>query len=434
MAKRKVIDIFLPKREEGPVIFQNFHEKKEKAPEPIKEPRPTRKENEGGSKSWLFIFLLLVLVSVGGFCYFNLAKATITIWPKTEDVNVATKLTIDKSVASLNFAEKVIPGEVFEEEKVVNDTISSTGRVGKETKAEGTIKVYNEYSQSTQVLIASTRFVSTNGKVFRLAARVVVPGFTYDDKNKIVPGSVDVKIVADQAGPDYNIAPSTFSIPGFAGSEKYTKFYGKSSQPMTGGSSDKVAQVTKEDLDNAKITLSKRAKQEGEASFLEKLRGEKTTAGYLFSEDAVQTDIIETFSLATIGMEAETFSYQAKAKSQTILFKESDMEIFTKEFILSQTSLGDSISKKHTTVKMLPENVNLNSGKIILSIDISTKVYFDFELSKLKEGLRGKTALESKTLLENTPEISKVEVKLWPFWVRKIPDDLEKIKIDLSVD
>ncbi|TFG35364.1 MAG: hypothetical protein E4H47_01620 [Parcubacteria group bacterium] len=438
MAKRKVVDIFLPKEKETAVIFQNLHKKKELAQETIKEVRPARKEESGGNKKWLPVFLLLILFSAGGFYYFNLAKATITIWPKTQDVNVATKLTVDKGVGSLNFIEKIIPGEIFEKEKVVTETISSTGEIGKEDKAEGIIKVYNEYSDSTQILIVNTRFVSTNGKVFRSAARVVVPGFTYDDKNKMVPGSIDIKVIADQAGPDYNIAPSTFSIPGFAGSEKYTKFYGKSLQPMTGGSSEKVSQVTKEDLDNAKIALSKRAKQECESLSIEELKMKETDEDpakrYLFSEDAIQTDVIETFSLATPGMEADTFSYTAKAKSQTIIFKESYMTSFTEEFVLSQFPQGNNISKKSTTVKIMPENVNLNLGKLILSLDISTKVYTDFDLSRAKEELKGKSAMESKVLLENAPEVSRVEVKLWPFWVRKIPDDLEKIKIDLSVD
>ena len=433
MAKRKVIDIFLPKEKEAPAIFQKFHEKKEETPEPIKETRPIKKE-EGGGKGWLLVFVLMVLITVGGYCYFNLSKATITIWPKTEDVSVSSKLTVDKEVGALSYAEKIIPGEIFEEEKVVTDTIPATGKAGKEDKAEGTIKVYNEYSDNTQVLIASTRFVSTGGKVFRSVARVVIPGFTYDEKNKVVPGSIDVSVVADQAGPDYNIAPSTFSIPGFAGSEKYTKFYGKSTQPMTGGSNETVSQVTKEDLDNAKIALTKKAKQECEATFLEKLRGEKAAQGYLFSEDAIQTEVIETFTLATAGMDADTFSYTATAKSRTIIFKKSDMGSFAKEVVLSQEPEGSNISEKGTTVKIMPENVNLNAGKLILNLDISSKVYAEFDLLKLKEGLKGKTAIGTKTLLENAPEVSRVEVKLWPFWVRTIPDDPEKININLNVD
>lgn len=434
MAKRKVIDIFLPNEKEEPSTIQSFLEKKEESPEPEKGVRHEKIRKERGGKSWLAILILLIVVSAGGYCYFNLGKATITIWPKTEEVSLSTKLTVDKIAGSISFADKIIPGELFEEEKSVTDTISSTGKVGKEEKAQGTIKVFNEYSDSTQVLVASTRFVSTNGKVFRSAARVVVPGFTYDDKKKIVPGSVDVKVIADQAGPDYNIAPSTFSIPGFAGSEKYTKFYGKSSQPMAGGSSDKVSQVTKEDLDNAKINMSKKAKEESAASFVEKLKGEKSAAGYLFSEDAIQTDVTETFTLATLGMEAETFSYQAKAKSQTIIFKKSDMGSFVKEYVLSQSASGDSISEKSTTVKITPENVNLSSGKIMVSLDISTKIYTDQDLAKVKEGLKGKTAAETKAILENTAEISRVDVKLWPFWVTKIPEDLERINIGLSVD
>jgi hypothetical protein len=203
---------------------------------------------------------------------------------------------------------------------------------------------------------------------------------------------------------------------------------------MTGGSSKKVSQVTKEDLDSAKIALSKRAKQECESLILEKLKGEKTASGYLFSEDAIQTDVLEASSSANPGMEADTFTYNAKAKCQTIIFKKTDMGSFTKQFVLSNNTQGDNISEKSTTVKIMPENVNLNAGKIILSLDISTKIYTGLDLSRLKEGLMGKTAMESQALLENAPEVSRVEVKLWPFWVRKIPDDPDKINISLSVD
>jgi hypothetical protein len=436
MAKKLVIDIFPPEKKEAPVVFQNFQERKEEMPEQVKEIRqiqPEKKKSER-SKSWLTILLLFILISAGGFCYFKLAKATITVWPKTEDLNVTTSLTVNKGVSEPDFTAKVIPGEMFEKEKVVTDTFSSTGKTGKEQKAGGTITVYNEYSASSQALVANTRFVSTNGKVFRTQSKITIPGFHYDDKKKIVAGTIDVKVLADQAGPDYNIGPSTFSIPGFAGSEKYTKFYGKSSQAMTGGSSEKVSQVTKEDLDNAKITLSKKTKEDCESSFMEDLNGEKASAGFIFLEKAVKTDVVDTFSLAVVGTQGDNFSYQVKAKSQTIIFKKADLVNFTKQFVLSQSSEGKTVLDKSIAVKITPETVNLDSGKLILSLEISSKTYSDINSSNLKEGLKGKTAMESRVSLENFPNIAKVEVKLWPFWVRKIPDDLEKIQINLNVD
>lgn len=434
MAKKRVIDIYPPKEKEVPVVFQNFQEKKEEKPKPIKQaPKMERREKKGG-KGWLMIVLLLILVSVGGFCYFKLAKATIGIWPKTETVNLTTKLTIDKGVTEPNFVTKVIPGEIFEKEKVITDTFPATGKAGKEQKAGGTIKIYNEYSASPQVLIANTRFVSTNGKVFRILNKITIPGFTYDEKRKVVPGTIDVKVLADQAGAEYNIEASTFSIPGFAGSDKYTKFYGKSLQAMTGGLSQKVSQVTKEDLDNAKITLSKKAKQDCESSFLEELNGEKATAGFLFADKAIQSDVVETFSLAAAGTEGSSFGYQVKAKSKTIIMKKEYIGDFVKQFIVSQASEGKVALEKSITIKPDMETINFDSGKLILSLDISAKIYSDPNVSNLKESLRGKTAAESKIFLENFPEIDKNEVKLWPFWVSRIPEDLDKIELNINVD
>jgi hypothetical protein len=250
----------------------------------------------------------------------------------------------------------------------------------------------------------------------------------------MVPGTVDVKVTADQTGIDYNIGPSTFSIPGFAGSEKYTKFYGKSSQPMTGAVSQKASQVTKEDLDNAKNILSKKAKEDCESSFIQEISGEKAAAGFLFLQDAIQTNISDTFSLAAPGTVAENFSYQVKAKSQTMIFKKEDINNFTKEFVNSQLLEGQKVIEKSITTNITPETVNLSSGKIILSLNISAKTYSDFNPAGFKEGLKGKTAVESKVILENFSEVSRAEVKLWPFWVRKIPEDLEKIQININVD
>jgi len=432
MSKKRVIDIFPPQKKEIPVVFQDFQEKKEEKPEPVKEIKIIEKKES--SKAWLPITVFLLLILIGAFCYFNLSKAVITVWPKTEDLNVKTSLMIDKAVNEPNFITKVIPGELFIKEKVVTDSFSSTGKVGKEQKAEGTIKVYNEHSTSPQALVINTRFVSTGGKVFRTKSKITIPGFTYDEKKKMVPGTVDVKVIADQAGPEYNIESSTFSVPGFAGSEKYTKFYGKSSQPMTGGLSQKVAQVTKEDLDNAKNTLSKKAKEECESEFMQALNGEKAAAGFLSIEDTIQTEVIDTFSLATPGTQGDNFSYQVKVSSQTLIFKKADLENFIKEFILSQASEGKKVLEKSITIKITPETVNLSSGKIVLFLDASAKIYSDFNSSNFKEGLKGKTAMESKALLDNLPELSRSEVKLWPFWVREIPEDSGKIQINLNVD
>lgn len=377
------------------------------------------------------ISALLFLVAI--FCFFTLSKADIQVWPETDTVNLTSKLTIDSAAGEYSFVTKVIPGQVFEREKLVSDNFPATGTFLKEKKAGGTIRVYNEYSTSPQVLLATTRFVSADGKLFRTPARVTIPGGTMD-KGKLVPGEIDVDVVADQPGPDYNIGPTTFSIPGFAGSDRYTKLYAKSFQAMGGGSREQSSRVTEEDLTKAKNSVMEKAKTECESLLKGELSTGEYSAEYSFLENALQIEIVETFSKTLAGDEAESFNYQAKAKSKTLIFKQEDFENFAKDFIFSQLPEGKDFYEDSLEIKSKPETINLDSGKIILSLEISGKSYTDIDISNLKQALREKSLLESKIFLENQPHITKAKVELWPFWVRKVPENLDKINFQLRID
>lgn len=105
------------------------------------------------------------------------------------------------------------------------------------TKASGTITAFNEYGSESQLLIASTRFLSSNGKIFRTTKDIYIPGANIID-DEIIPSSIDVEVMADYWGSEYNIGPSDFTIPGFKGTVKYVSLYGKSDTAMSGGSNE----------------------------------------------------------------------------------------------------------------------------------------------------------------------------------------------------
>ena len=107
------------------------------------------------------------------------------------------------------------------------------------TKASGTITAFNEYGSEPQLLVASTRFLSSNGKIFRTTKDVYIPGANIID-DEIIPSSIDVEVVANYLGAEYNIGQSDFTIPGFKGTVKYAGFYGKSDTAMSGGSMERI--------------------------------------------------------------------------------------------------------------------------------------------------------------------------------------------------
>ncbi len=427
---KKIFDIFPPKEPEKKDYYPPVApgEKKIFSLKPpeflLKQPRA--RFPFGGKKNLVLLIPILILIFL--FCYFTLSKAEIEIWPDSELLTFETEFTVSKEVEQPDFLNKVIPGQIFEAEKTLSEEFPSSGQTLKEERAEGIIRVYNSYSSSPQVLVASTRFVSAAGKLFRSIERITVPGGKYEG-GEFVPGYLDTKVRADQPGPEYNIGPSTFSIPGFAGTDRYTKFYGKSFQAMTGGFSEEVSQVTTEDLEQAQKILEEKALQDCQAALKEKISPE-----FILLEDALSSEILETFSLARANDELEKFSFQVKAGSQALVFKTEDAENLAKDFILSQIPESRKLHQESLKIDYSPQNIDLKAGKITLILKGEAKIYSDIDQINLKKGLSGKSLTEAKLFLENQPQITQVLVKFWPFWVKEVPEDAEKIEIKLRVD
>ncbi len=417
MAK-KIFDILPPK---PPTTFRE--EKKPPVVEQVTLPKPIREKvfrvpPKISLKKSFFLFIL-VLIIVGFLLSFKFSQAEIKIWPETDTVSLKTKLTIEKTIKTPDFQNKIIPGEIFEIEKTISQEFPSSGRLLK--KAEGTIRLYNEFTTNDENWLAGTRFVSSDGKLFLSKNKIAVPGAEVKN-GKMVPSSVDVPVIAAEPGSDYNIGPSHFSIVVFRGTPRYTKFYGESFQAMTGGGDS--FQVTKEDLEKAENVLTDRAKTESKEVLKNKIPAE-----FFFLEDAVETKILDKSSSAKAGTEVEKFNFQVKVKSTTISFKKADAANFAKEFIRAQIPQDELLYQESLKIDYTPEVVNLELGKLSLSLNFSAKIYPAIDESALKKGLTGKSLSETKIFLENQPKILRSETRLSPFWVKSLPQNMERIKV-----
>lgn len=441
MAQRKVIDIFPPGEKKNEEI--KIPETKKEKPRLTKEPavlieeriiKPVFGHKRSFSfRKYQFILTAIFLVALFTVGFFTLSKAEIAIWPKTENLSFSTTFTVDANATTSNFSARVISGQLFQKDKTITQNFVASGRILKEEKAKGLIKVYNAYSTSPQSLVVNTRFVSSDGKLFRSNKKITVPGGSYSG-GKLVPGEVEVEVTADQAGPEYNINPTTFSIPGFAGTDKYTKFYAKSSAAFTGGFSQQVSQVVKEDLTQAKDSLSREAKDQCESDFVQALRSAEISPEYLYSEKAIQTEVLETFTLAKAGDDVDNFNYQVKAESKTLIFPRKNFEDFVQQLLLSRIPEGKTAYQESLNVDIVTQTVNLASKKIVFSLTVSVKTYDQIDLAEFKASLENKTLEETKSFLASQSWMDRSEAKLWPFWVKKVPKNADKIELELNID
>jgi len=412
---KKLIDIFPPEK-----LKEYYDFSVEGKIEKEKEITGIERKKEDRLKKSLF-FVFLFLVAGFFFLHFVSAKVNIEIWPKTEILNLDEGLTVDVKGEQLDLVSKIIPGKIFETEKSASQQFNSAGKVLKENNAQGIIRVYNNYSLS-QTLVANTRFQPPLEKVlyFRTTRKMVIPSKSY----------VDIEVIADRPGEEYNIEPTTFSTPGLVGLPQYYSVYGKSFSQMTGGFKGQVSQVKQEDLDTAKKSLLEKIKKETRDSLIK-----ESSKDYIFLDEGMSQEIIEVSSSVPVGTEAESFNFNLRIKSKAIGFEKSNLDDFVKELIKSKIQNTDKkLEEQGLKIDYSVKETDVQSGKIILNLKISAKVYSDINQKTVKKALFGKSVKESQLLLESQSAITRTKLNVFPFWLKIIPENEDKIKIKLNID
>src|SRR3989344_3153429 len=197
--------------------------------------QPLRREENPPRKPFvipwkiLYVFFLLFVGGCGMLGVpFVWGNANLQVRPENREVSISKTVNAVVNLVKIDQAGLRIPAFILEKQEEGTRLFSSTGKAQKGEYAKGKIKVFNAGS-AHQTLVASTRFISENGKLFRSETRITVPAAIQGS-----PGTYDVSGVAAEAGDAYNIGPSSFSLPGLAGSVVYTLVYGKSVEPMKG--------------------------------------------------------------------------------------------------------------------------------------------------------------------------------------------------------
>jgi hypothetical protein len=406
-----------------------------KSPLPLQsEPPVVKKKKDKESKNQHPFFKKIVLIAVLFFGLVALissqAQSEITIQPFRNSLTIVEELRISHQVEGIDFENKIIPAEFFEVEEETWQEFTSTGESSEGRKAEGYIRVYNSHNPPRSITLrATTRFLSSDGsKYFRSPERIYIPVAKIENK-KIVPSFVDVKVEAMEVGEDYNIGPSKFSLPGFVGTSYYYTIYGESSSPMIGGFKEEIKIVTEEDVENAKNSLNQSLLKQAQDS----LKG-SLTEDFVLLSSATFDEELESSCLQKAGAETPQFICQGKIKIKYLVFKESFLKEISKRFVLSEISNSEKLIEELLSFEYLQDKADLKKEEIILKFKILAEIYKEINEETLKLQIKKKTEKEVEDIIfNNFSGIEKVKVKFWPFWIRKTPNNLDRIKIKLDL-
>jgi hypothetical protein len=373
--------------------------------------------------------VIIAVLMVGAYLF--LPKASVKIYARNKTITLDSEIKGDKKVSHVDLDKESIPANEISVEGEISQNFDSSGEKAiSNQKAKGKITIYNEYTSAEQPLVATTRFLSENGKIFRLSSGVNVPGFEKVGA-EIKPGVIEANVVADEPGEDFNIGPSSFTIPGFkdSGNEKYTKFYAKSTNAMSGGGSgnEKMGMITQSDIDKAKnkVLSDLNLKIKGDLK-------QKAGEGYIIPDEAVIYEDAQYLISNSVGEVSNNFSLTVKSKARALAVKESDIKNLLSEKVIKK---GDANNSENIsiTLEFGKTDADFNVGEIIMRIHSTIVSGPKLDLGNLKKGILGKNEDQLKAYLTSYPDVEKVVVDYWPPFISgKIP--LYENRVNISLD
>lgn len=392
-------------------------------------PKNTHSNNTGSHG--IFIASIFALIMATVFITLNyFASAKVEIEPTVLSANINHDFTAKLSGDDGDDAGLVFNLLPFVEEKVKE--VPATIEKKLQVKASGKVKIFNEYSKDSQRLIKNTRLEDEKThKIYRIDQSVVVPGMKVVN-GKNVPGSIEALIYADVAGKEYNITePADFTIPGFKGDPRYTKFKAMTipGSQITGGylgtvnvPSDDVVKATQEELrqELKKIVVEKaRAQIPGDMTLFPGsmiIKFEEIPQDYVSDEDTANVVMRATVSAFFI----ETTKLTSKLIE--ILFPENKNNAFL---------IPNLSSIEFKFIDPVDSVVLSDISNIRFHLSGTVQFVGQIDEQKIQSELSGKSKKDFSRIIIEQNNISKADAVIRPMWKNVFPSDPAKISIKI---
>ncbi len=384
-------------------------------------------------------FIILVTIVAVVVAYFSFSKLTVTLNLKGETINTSLLLKIVDpnfkadnsglkheaiSASALNIANladkndprETIQGTIKEISATVVKNYPANGETFLGNEIIGRVTIINNYYRN-QPLVATTRLLSPDNKLYRIKNAVNVPA----------GGQVSVDIYTNKPSPSMAIGPTTFTIPGlWAGLQD--KIYAKSNTPFT-YTQEIRKYVNSSDLayaaENINRILITQAKIKAKAD-----TSVNSQAKWLYIINNPATITIN----AKAGDKRNEFTAKASGKIIAVSFPRDEVAK------LAMARLRLSIPNDKELVDFNPAHIiytlmSYNS----LSHSATVKATFTGVMILKKnsdiinpKSLVNLTAQQLKTYLQGQPEVSSYTLKFFPGFVKRAPSLVDRIKININ--
>jgi len=360
---------------------------------------------------WAVFWMLLGIYS----------RAEVVIKPRQEFPDLIYNLTVDNEAGTPFKAEK------FTMTQKVSRAGNASGIAEFKERARGTITIFNAYSSESQKLVRRTRFQTSDGKIYRIQKPMIVPGAKIVE-GSIEPSSIEVEVVAEEPGQEYNIGLSDFTIPGFKGGVKFEKFYARSKTPMEGGFVGTASVVLEEDISR----ISQKMESDLQEELFSQARG-NVPEGLFIPEGGTKFEIVEAQVEPPASSRADRFTISLTGELQTFLLSWDDIEQYVLERNLnaevSKTRLADV-----RALRIEATNIDFDQERIVLAITGEAHIIWNVDHNKLTKDLVSAEDTEGRIeTLRQYAMIESATIDFRPRWWRIFPQTTRKVTVEEEI-
>jgi hypothetical protein len=374
---------------------------------------------------------VVVLAGIAFFLSGRLAEATFNIAPRSLPVQVAGTYVIPATASDampLSYTVVIETGST-------SATVPATLGASVQTKATGSVTLFNSYSSQSQRLVAGTRLADDSGLIYRLTSSVIVPGYT-SKTGSTIPGSITAKIIADQPGVEYNISGSDsisdFKIVAYKGTPRYDSLYARVSSDVSGGFSGVKSTVAAGTLASTTALL-----QANLLSSLWSKANSSVPAGYIMYDGAYA----KSFGVPSVtSINSTSANVTITGKIWGVTFKASDLAAMLAG-ASSTTSFGSLPYETPGLEKLSFSIANpntfspANKSPLVAKISGSFKLVGSIPVDTLKKAFAGVSLAETGTILKKYAAIINIKDssgEIAPPWVGTVPSNISRITINVG--
>ncbi len=362
-------------------------------------------------------FILLTILLLAVVCYFSFVKLTIVLIPSQErvsdnfTVNVYDKDKVKTGAIPAEAVAGIVRNVEIKEDKVFPS--SGAEVIGEEVS--GKVTIVNHYNKN-QPLVATTRLLSPDNKLFRIKETVNVPA----------GGSVEAAIYADEPGADMAIGPTTFTIPGlWAGLQD--KIYGESKEKFVYQEQTKKY-VEQSDIDNAVKSLKKDLLARAEKEIGNDYKDYDQVI-YSIDENTVDTAID-----GQPGEEKDSFSVNVKTMVTIVAFPDEQISDLAREKISADIPDDKELMDfDQGAITYTLGGYNIDTGVATVKADFEGRTILSPDAQIVDPAkLVGLTRDQLEEYLNSFKEIAGYELDFSPAFISKVPNLVDRISVEIK--